>query len=298
MRGLALILVLVCCACGSVGRAGSGGASPSPAARLSDTELRYRLIDVVGMPAYCDPSQHPVARDDDPADVARRVAALRAQSPAEFDAIVRHEHLDANHLSAADDLRVMSQASLLAAVPLTNRGTVLGFHYQVVGPPSLDVTGTIDPQGRITMAHRAPAPRRACPICLARWTHVATPAGDVPVTELRPGTVVWTQDTAGRRMPAPVLAVGHAAAPTGHQVVHLALGDGRAVDVSPGHPLADGRPVGDLLPGARVDGSVVVGAEPRPYDGADTWDLLPAGPTHRYWADGILLGSTLAGGAT
>jgi hypothetical protein len=31
------------------------------------------------------------------------------------------------------------------------------------------------------------------------------------------------------------------------------------------------------------------------YAGAATWDLLPAGTTHVYWADGVPLGSTLAG---
>jgi len=233
-----------------------------------------------------------VARPEDPAEAARAVAALRTQDPDEFDAIVRHEHLDAASLSAADDLRILSQASALAAVQLTSRGDRYGFAYEVVGPPTAEVSGTIDASGSIAMTSRRPAPRRPCPICLARWTRIATPAGEVPVTEIVPGMAVWTVDGRGRRVLVPVLAVGHAIAPAGHQVVHLALADGRSVDVSPGHPLPDGGRAGDLRPGDLLDGSVVMGVERRAYAGA-TWDLLPAGPTHLYWADGVLLASTL-----
>ena len=91
----------------------------------------------------------------------------------------------------------------------------------------------------------------------------------------------------------PILRVGHTPAPAGHQVVRLRLEDGRTVEVSPGHPTAGGSPVGALRTGDRFDGSVVTSTERIPYAG-ETWDLLPAGPTHTYWADGILLGSTLS----
>ncbi|HSR24349.1 MAG TPA: hypothetical protein VLW53_12415 [Candidatus Eisenbacteria bacterium] len=297
MRGLALLLVLACCACGSVSRPGAQPPSPTPASRLSESDLRYRLIDGLGSPVFCDPLVYPVARTEDPADVARMVAALRAQSPDEFDAIVRHEHLDATSLSPADNLRVLGQASELAAIALTPQGSRYAFHYQLLGPPTADVTGTIDQGGSISVASRTPAPRRPCPVCLAQWTRVATPHGELPVTELRPGTIVWTQDADGSRVPAPVLAVRRTPAPAGHLVVHLVLADGRRVDVSPGHPLGDGRAAGDLRPGDRVDGSVVAAAGLRPYGGAATWDLLPAGRSGRYWADGVPLGSTLAGSA-
>jgi hypothetical protein len=82
-------------------------------------------------------------------------------------------------------------------------------------------------------------------------------------------------------------------APAGHEVVRLALADGRVVVVSPGHPTADGRTVGRLRTGDRYDGSVVASATLLPYAGARTYDLLPSGPTGTYFADGILLGSTL-----
>jgi hypothetical protein len=45
--------------------------------------------------------------------------------------------------------------------------------------------------------------------------------------------------------------------------------------------------------GDPVDGSGVILIENVPYSGSATYDLLPAGETGLYWADGVLLGSTL-----
>ena len=80
-----------------------------------------------------------------------------------------------------------------------------------------------------------------------------------------------------------------------HSLVELSLEDGRRVRGSGGHPLADEGTMGALRPGDALDGSAIVGVETVPYLGAATWDLLPAGPSGTYWADGVLLGSTLSG---
>jgi hypothetical protein len=129
-------------------------------------------------------------------------------------------------------------------------------------------------------------------ICLAAGDSIATPTGPVPVTQVRRGMLVWTLDGAGRRVAAPVLLVGHTPALPGHHVVRVLLSDGRTVDASPGHPTADGRRVGELKPGDLLDGSHVSAVERVPYS-SDTWDLLPAGGTGAYWANDVLLGSTL-----
>ena len=81
--------------------------------------------------------------------------------------------------------------------------------------------------------------------------------------------------------------------PATHEVVHVALSDGRQVWASPGHPTADGRRLGALQIGDPLDGGRIVRFERVQYGLAATYDLLPAGGTGRYWADGILLGSTL-----
>jgi hypothetical protein len=71
------------------------------------------------------------------------------------------------------------------------------------------------------------------------------------------------------------------------------LDDGRTVSASPGHPLADGRLLGDLRVGDMVDGSRVIAADLVPYMGGETFDIVASGPTGIYLADGIAMGSTL-----
>lgn len=158
------------------------------------------------------------------------------------------------------------------------------------GPP---VVSDSDPPPKYYCEREDIAAKRTCPICLASETMIATPHGDVRVSDLRAGMPVWTLDARGKKTVAPVTLTSRTPAPAGHRVVRLALADGRRALVSPGHPTADGRLVGDLHAGDAYDGSLVVSAELVLYGGAATHDLLPAGETGLYWADGILLGSTL-----
>jgi hypothetical protein len=76
-------------------------------------------------------------------------------------------------------------------------------------------------------------------------------------------------------------------------MVHLVLADGRDLLASPGHRTADGRPLGSLAAGDVLDGAKIIRWELVPYSHDRTYDLLPAGPTGSYWANGILLSSTL-----
>ena len=128
-----------------------------------------------------------------------------------------------------------------------------------------------------------------CPICLSGDTRIDTPSGPVNVKDIRVGMEVWGL-VEGERAAVPVREVGRAASPQ-HQVVRLALEDGRGLEASPGHPLTDGRLVGGLRPGDAVDGSRVAAADLVPYGQPFTYDLLAG---DGYWANGILVGSTLS----
>jgi hypothetical protein len=109
----------------------------------------------------------------------------------------------------------------------------------------------------------------------------------------RIGDVVWTVDADGLRVASPLVETGSTPVGRAHRVVHLVLADGRSVDVSPGHPTADGRTVGELAAGDLYDGARVVSAALVPYAGGATFDVLPAGASGTYWANAVLLGSTL-----
>ncbi len=132
-----------------------------------------------------------------------------------------------------------------------------------------------------------------CPICLSGSTLIDAPRGQVNVRELVVGAMVWTLNAQGQRVSMPIAEVGKTRVTSIHQMVHVVLQDGRQLYVSPGHPTVDGRRFGQLKNGDSLDGSRVVLAELVPYDQSYTYDLLPAGDTGFYWANGILVASTL-----
>jgi hypothetical protein len=91
----------------------------------------------------------------------------------------------------------------------------------------------------------------------------------------------------------PLIRIGKTVLPASHRFVHLVLDDGRQLWVSPGHPTVDGRRAGQLHTGDPLDGSAIRSAELLPYPSDATYDLLPAGDTGFYWANGILFASSL-----
>lgn len=164
---------------------------------------------------------------------------------------------------------------------------------QDCGEPVAQAT---DPPRQWRWVSKEDAERRAiggCPICLPPDAQIATPSGDIAVGSLVAGAIVWSMDDQGRRIAVPVVRVGSTATPREHVLMVLELADGREVSGSPGHPTADARQLGTLVVGDSLDGAKVVGIRRRPYGERRTFDLLPASATRAYWADGVLLSSTL-----
>jgi len=134
---------------------------------------------------------------------------------------------------------------------------------------------------------------RPCPICLAEGARIDTPAGAVAVQDLKNGMLVWTTDIFGKRVALPILETSRTPVPATHYVVHVILSDGRELFVSPGHPTGDGRFIRELSVGDMLDGGRVIFVQSILYKNAYTYDLLTFGPTGNYFANGILIGSTL-----
>lgn len=132
-----------------------------------------------------------------------------------------------------------------------------------------------------------------CPICLAGDTLIETPSGSVSVKDLQVGMPIWTIDKSGERVSGAVQKISSVPAPPAHQMIRLVFDDGRELLASPGHPTADGRVVGDLAVNDVYDGARVVFADRVTYGDTATYDILPYGGTGFYWANDILLGSTL-----
>lgn len=134
---------------------------------------------------------------------------------------------------------------------------------------------------------------RTCPICLAENTLIDTPSGAIPVEELKRGMPVWTVSKLGERVSGIILETSKTPVSSTHKIIHIILEDGREIFASPGHRTIDNRELGDLALGDILDGSPVTTLEIISYKGGYTYDILPSGETGFYFADDILLGSTL-----
>lgn len=287
---LASLAVLLAIACGS--------ASPGPIGKpLTVDELKFRVMDGMGTPVYCDPDYYPVARQGgEEANAIADYPQIRAQADL-YAAIIAHEHLPSGDLTDAQKLIVYRAFKLVRALTLTQNGNDYAFEFraQVKGQSSIQlVNGTVRIDGVLTVKSKTPSGLPPCPICLAANTLIATPSGEVRVIDIELGMLVWTASPNGKRVAAPVVEIGSTPVPAGHPMVHLKLADGRELMASPGHHTADGRPLGALAVGDRLDGSTVTIWEVIPYAGDRTYDLRPAGPAGTYWANGILLSSTLS----
>jgi hypothetical protein len=294
--GVAALAAVALLACGS-----AAGTSPPVGTPLTPDQLKFAVIDAVGPPIYCDPDFYPIARaGGEQASAIAKYPEIRAES-ALYAAIVAHEHLPSGDLTDAQKLVLYRAWKLLRAVTVAQgQGSDYSFSYRVQSTSGsasyLMVTGTVRVDGVVTVASRTPTTAPMCPICLAAATLISTPNGDLRVTDVKPGMVVWTAGSDGTRFATPVLEVGSMKVPASHRMVQLVLADGRELLASPGHRTADGRSLGSLAAGDALDGSTIIRWELVLYSGGRTYDLLPAGATGTYWANGILLSSTFTTG--
>ena len=300
LAGLVLLIASACSGSASTAPTTSPAASaiPTTGPSLTLAELKLSIIERFGLLWYCDRDFYPIARGEEIDHAIERWSEVVADTDA-FGAIVKAQGLDpAGPFTDARKLSVYQAWKVLQAIALDPAadGT---WRFDYLAQPAAGAAegtrtgGTITSAGTIAIEQQTAEGEPICPICLARRTLIETPAGGVAVDVLRIGDAVWTLDTDGRRITGTVLALGSTPAPVNHHVVRLVLADGRSVTASPGHPLADGRPLGELRAGDVVSGSVVLSADPIRYDEARTFDLVVSGLTGTYLVDGIPLGSTL-----
>jgi hypothetical protein len=292
-------------ACGAVGLAGCsaleailpGQASPTPppiGSGPTASEIKYSLIDGLGEPFFCDPDYYPVARADE-SELASGWFEQADKSGEEFQSILRQLGLPGpTGLSTEQLLAAYREHKRLSAIAVSPMGEGYRFEMRISeGEAGTLLVGTIDRAGRIEIESTETS-FNTCPICLDGDTWIATPAGNVAAKDLRVGMWVWTLDDSGARIAAPIVRTVRVRVPVGHRMVHLVLEDGRELVASPGHPLADGRRLGTIVAGDRLDNSRVVLTEIVGWEGSYTYDILPSSETGLYYANGILLRSTLS----
>jgi hypothetical protein len=256
--------------------------------------LRFLLLNHYPTFAYCDPDLYPVARADQQS-AADSWWANADHGSAEIAAILDH-HGYHEPLTSDQRLTAYRDHKMLAVITMTAVNN--GYQYQLSisttsgGLPDQTVTGVIAVDGSIQETGRQARPG-GCPICLEAGTRIATPGGDVPVALLQPGDDVWTADVDGRRIPAVVERVISRPTPGPHLMLQLVLSDGRELVAAGAHPGVTGTYLRELQPGQPYDDATVVAASWVTSTAPATFDILPGGPTGTYWANDILIGSTL-----
>jgi len=258
------------------------------------SELKYKLLAAYPDYFWCDPDLYPIARSGvEQQNAIDQFAAIEANRE-EFTVILTHLNL-ADKAGYTDDEKLQiyrEYKKLNGAVQVTATASGYTFTIRVGQNQGENYQGTISASGLITVTATTPS-INTCPICLAEGTLIDTPDGPVPVEKLQQGMMIYTQDDAGKKIAGVIMATASAQSPTSFQIIRIVLNDGRIVSASPGHPTTDGRTIGELKVGDTLDGGIIAAVTAVPYSGY-TFDILPEGGTGFYWANGILLKSTLA----
>ena len=260
----------------------------------SISELKYILLAAYPDYFWCDPDFYSVARPGSELGNAIAQFATIIANQEEFAAILNHLNLPSKAEYTDDEkLQIYREYKKLnGAVQVVSATPDYTFTIRTGQGQGETYQGTITTAGVIKVTSETTS-FNTCPICLAVGTLIDTPNGPIPVEELGKGMAIYTVDASGNRIAAVISETASVPAPEGFQIIHVVLSDGRTVSASPGHPTPDGREISDLNVGDVLDGEIVISVTPVPYSGF-TYDILPEGGTGFYWANGILLKSTLA----
>ncbi|GEM_PF-3148938 len=135
-----------------------------------------------------------------------------------------------------------------------------------------------------------PCQTQTCTPCASPGTLISTPEGERPISDLLPGDLVYSVHN-DEITAVPLIRVARSRI-VNHRVVRVSL-NGRQLEISGGHPTADGRTFSDLRRGDLLDGHQITDIETVRYGHEYTFDILPDSSTMTYFAEGALIGTTL-----
>lgn len=123
---------------------------------------------------------------------------------------------------------------------------------------------------------------------LSADTRIRTKDIEKKVVEIKEGDIVLTTNN----IAVPVIKTSMIEAKE-HKILKIKFNDATVLEISPAHPTADGRLFKDLKTGDLIDRRIVVESKLIMYPYKYTYDILPDSKTGNYYANGILVGSTL-----
>ncbi|MBX3063283.1 MAG: hypothetical protein KF726_09930 [Anaerolineae bacterium] len=284
-----------------------------PDERLSITELKYKVIDYFGGISgngwykngigFCDPYIYPVGMAGRVENDALKYFGSIQQDSDTFQTIIRRLGLgNTPTFDKETKLEIYQQCRYLQRVPLNLQGDIHSFSNLMIRQAGKDyvAAGTVDWDGDVSVTDSKPADfSYQCPTCLTRSTQIDTPTGPKSVEFIQIGDEVWSAYSNGEKFVAKVIHIFRTPVED-HRVVRIGVNNGVFLEVSGGHPLPNGQTVQSLTLNTSLIssspspfGASVTSLETVAYDGNLTYDILPEGETGFYFANGILLASTL-----
>jgi hypothetical protein len=134
---------------------------------------------------------------------------------------------------------------------------------------------------------------KKCGKCLPAGTLISCPRGEVEISKLKSGDSIYTSNEKKEKISTIIQATDSVSITRTHKMIKFILEDGRILLASAEHPSADYFPLDYLKIGDKLDGSVIIYKKAAACIYSKTYDILPVGKTGTYWANGILIGSTL-----
>lgn len=126
------------------------------------------------------------------------------------------------------------------------------------------------------------------PICLSPDTKISMKGMKKRVADINEGDIVLSND----EEPVKVIKTSMVEVKN-HKILKVTFNDATVLEISPGHPTSEGRLFKDLKVGDFVDKKMIVIIKEIPYKYKYTYDILPDSKTGNYYANGVLIGSTL-----
>jgi hypothetical protein len=129
--------------------------------------------------------------------------------------------------------------------------------------------------------------------CTSPDTPIATASGNREIQELRVGDLVYSVHEQAIEL-VPIKLVNRIPV-IDHHVLRVEFASGASFEMSATHPTASGKPLSAFGVGDELVGERIVSVTRIPYQHSHTYDILPDSDTGSYFADGVLVGSTLLG---
>lgn len=127
--------------------------------------------------------------------------------------------------------------------------------------------------------------------CASPDTPIATASGNRAIRDLRVGDLVYSVHRDSIQL-VPIKRI-HRVAAVNHHVLRVEFASGAKFEMSAMHPTANGKPLSAFGVGDELMGERIVRVTRIPFQHSHTYDILPDSDTGTYFADGVLVGSTL-----